>query len=265
MSVLLLDLGNTRLKIAAMTAAPASDPGAAALANAHALAHDNPHFDAELAVALDTMPSATSALFASVGPPALAARIDAALAARGVAVERCAVDPDRADLRVCYAQPERFGVDRWLGLLGARRQAGAACALLVASCGTAITVDLLAADGTHLGGVIAPGPALMASALRGRAAHLPETAFGAGDGFACDTAAAIAAGCHGAGAGLLERCIAQARQRVDVLRVLLTGGGAPALQSLLAANGHAPAPASYHPWLVLDGLAQLAQERASLR
>src|SRR5690606_17161180 len=103
---------------------------------------------------------ASSALFASVGPPVLAARIDAALAARGMVVERCSVDPHRADLRVCYPQPHQFGVDRWLGLIGARRQAGAGHALLVASCGTAITVDLLDADGTHLGGVIAPGPAL---------------------------------------------------------------------------------------------------------
>lgn len=276
MSMLLLDLGNTRLKLAAVTASNGADPAGPTPAGARALVHGRPGFDADLAAALDAMPDASGALFASVGPPELAARIDAALAARGIAVERCSVVAQRADLRVCYPQPQQFGVDRWLGLIGARRHAGAGPALLVASCGTALTVDLLDADGTHLGGVIAPGPALMASALRSRATHLPDAGFANDDaafanaptsantpGFACDTAAAIAAGCQGAGAGLLQRCIATARARVQDLRVLLTGGGAPPLQALLA--DHAPCAPSYHPWLVLDGLAQLAHERASLR
>lgn len=283
MSMLLLDLGNTRLKLAAVTASNGADPAGPTPADARALVHGRPGFDTDLAAALDAMPHASGALFASVGPPELAARIDAALAARGIAVERCSVVAQRADLRVCYPQPQQFGVDRWLGLIGARRHAGAGPALLVASCGTALTVDLLDADGTHLGGVIAPGPALMASALRSRATHLPDAGF-ANDaafanapisaydpasastpGFACDTVAAIAAGCQGAAAGLLQRCIATARARVQDLRVLLTGGGAPPLQALLAASDHAPCAPSYHPWLVLDGLAQLAHERASLR
>lgn len=62
-----------------------------------------------------------------------------------------------------YRQPHTLGVDRWLALLGARqRVAGAA---LVVDAGTALTVDLLAGDGRHLGGYIAPGLALMRQSL----------------------------------------------------------------------------------------------------
>jgi len=54
-----------------------------------------------------------------------------------------------------YPEPGRLGVDRWLALLGAaevtRRDA------IVIDAGSAITVDLLRADGQHLGGAILPG------------------------------------------------------------------------------------------------------------
>jgi len=261
MSVLLLDLGNTRLKLAC------GDPAhAATVATAQALAHGGDGFDAALTEALDALPPVPTALFASVGAPALAAHIAALLDARGIAVERVAVDPRRPGLTLCYAQPERFGVDRWLALLGARASAGAECALLVVSCGTALTIDLVGADDKHVGGVIAPSPATMSEALRSRAAHLPLAPVEAPPGFACDTAGAIAAGCTGAALGLLQRCIADARTRTEApLRVLLTGGGAAALCAALhAGEGHDDS-VSYHPWLVLDGLAQLARERASTR
>ena len=62
----------------------------------------------------------------------------------------------------------------------------------VVDCGTAVTIDALAADGRHLGGVIIPGMRLMREALyretrqiprrrekRGCSARVPATAFGA--------------------------------------------------------------------------------------
>lgn len=49
-----------------------------------------------------------------------------------------------------YREPVMLGVDRWLAILAAYRLAGKAC--VVVSCGTAVTVDLVAHDGQHLGG-----------------------------------------------------------------------------------------------------------------
>lgn len=54
-----------------------------------------------------------------------------------------------------YRQPERLGVDRWMTLLAAREMTPGNC--IVIDAGSAITLDLLRADGRHLGGAILPG------------------------------------------------------------------------------------------------------------
>ena len=54
-----------------------------------------------------------------------------------------------------YRQPERLGVDRWMTLLAAREMLSGDCVVIDA--GSAITLDLLRADGQHLGGAILPG------------------------------------------------------------------------------------------------------------
>jgi len=62
-----------------------------------------------------------------------------------------------------YQDYKSFGVDRWLALLAAyNRCSGAA---IVVDCGTAITVDLLRANGLHQGGYILPGFELMVNSL----------------------------------------------------------------------------------------------------
>lgn len=260
MRVLLLDLGNTRLKFAQVDAVDAHAP----LQKGGGIAHDDSDFAARLRIALAELPPSRQALLASVAAPPLRLRVLEVLAAAGIAVETVAVEPQRPDLRIGYRQPERFGVDRWLALLGARRASEPGTALLVASCGTALTVDLVDATGRHHGGLIAASPTLMADALRARAAHLPAMADPAADeasaGFACDTASALHLGCHGAAAALLERSLRRGTTLLGVPpRLLLTGGGAPALLPVLTAEG---VQASYHPALVLEGLARLARERA---
>jgi type III pantothenate kinase len=54
-----------------------------------------------------------------------------------------------------YEQPRQLGVDRWAALVGARRLGTGPW--VVVGCGTALTIDLLRADGQHLGGYIVPG------------------------------------------------------------------------------------------------------------
>lgn len=62
---------------------------------------------------------------------------------------------EAAGVRSGYQQPERLGVDRWLALLAVHQQRLGD--LLLVDAGTAITLDLLRADGEHLGGYILPG------------------------------------------------------------------------------------------------------------
>ena len=58
-----------------------------------------------------------------------------------------------------YKDPLQLGVDRWLAIVAAYQQFPEA--LLVIDAGTAITMDLVDAQGQHLGGYILPGLQLM--------------------------------------------------------------------------------------------------------
>lgn len=62
-----------------------------------------------------------------------------------------------------YAEPERLGVDRWLGALAGYQLAGGCCAV---DCGSAITIDFVLPGGRHLGGYILPGLRLMKESLK---------------------------------------------------------------------------------------------------
>ena len=78
-----------------------------------------------------------------------------------------------AGVITAYAKPENLGVDRWLTMLAAKARGKGACCIVDA--GSALTVDLLRADGQHLGGYIVPGLAMQrASLLKGTAIRLSE-------------------------------------------------------------------------------------------
>jgi type III pantothenate kinase len=113
-----------------------------------------------------------------------------------------------AGLRNAYRNPSQLGCDRFAAALGARALMPGQ-ALIVATCGTATTIDAVSADGVFLGGMILPGLGLMASALARNTAQLPEVAPGLlPSGFADNTADAILSGCLSAQAGAIERACA---------------------------------------------------------
>lgn len=130
-------------------------------------------------------------------------------------------------------EPSRVGTDRLLCALGARELAGSPC--IVVGVGTAITVDLVDADGRFAGGAIAPGLALAARALHEGTACLPlvepkRPLRAAG----LDTIEAIQSGtyefCRGGVESLLESLGRQAR--APEAPVLVTGGDADLLLPL---------------------------------
>jgi type III pantothenate kinase len=63
-----------------------------------------------------------------------------------------------------YEEYQRLGLDRWLALVGGFHLAQGNCVVIDA--GTAVTSDLVSAEGRHLGGFICPGLSLMRSPLR---------------------------------------------------------------------------------------------------
>lgn len=241
--MLLFDLGNTRLKFARGSAGQLFDLRAWPLDSAEA--------DAGLAGVLAGASGPGEAWIASVTDPS---RREALLQRlRGAGVQAHCLGPPRSDelLQLAYAQPEQFGVDRWLALRALRREQRGA--FVLASVGSALTIDAVDAQGRHLGGVIAPSPERALEALWLRAPHLRGLP-GRVDPFACNTADGVQSGAVLAAAALVERLHAEAEHRLDQpVALLLTGGGAPALQEWIHA------PLQLREQLVLLGLLQWAE------
>ena len=177
------------------------------------------------------------------------------MASRGARIAFAQTRPRFAGIVIAYAQPQRLGVDRFLAMTAAHAhclQDARRAAALVIGVGTALTVDLLDADGRHHGGRIAPSPALMREALHARAAQLPPVGGDYAE-FADDTDAALASGAIGAALGLIERSAHHAQAMLGAApRLWLHGGGAAMLLPHLDEVRHAPA-------LVLEGLALWAR------
>ncbi|MHB1057987.1 MAG: type III pantothenate kinase [Rhodanobacter sp.] len=132
-----------------------------------------------------------------------------------------------------YAEPGRLGVDRFLAMVAAHADGHAPCVL--AGVGTALTLDALAADGRHLGGLIAPGPFLMQQSLLGATARVRPERPGEILELADNTADAVASGCWQAAAALIERFATRTAPRFGTAPGLILGGGdAARLQPLLS-------------------------------
>ena len=133
-------------------------------------------------------------------------------------------------LRNGYDEPTRLGTDRWAAMIGARAHyRGALC---VIDSGTATTVDLIDAEGQHLGGAILPGVYTMRRSLGKYTAAL-FTASGEMKPFSTETAAGIAGGTGYASAGAIDRMINESRLRIDSVITVFTGGEASIIQPFL--------------------------------
>ncbi|GGE69949.1 type III pantothenate kinase [Massilia psychrophila] len=113
---------------------------------------------------------------------------------------------EMAGVRNGYRNPGQLGCDRFAAAIGARALEPDR-ALVVATCGTATTIDALNLKGDFIGGMILPGLGLMAASLARNTAQLPMiVASGAtAAGFADNTDDAILSGCLSAQAGAIER------------------------------------------------------------
>ncbi|MBF2735820.1 MAG: type III pantothenate kinase [Betaproteobacteria bacterium AqS2] len=234
MDVLAVDAGNTRIKWAWRrgAAAPWTEHGA--------VATDGPLDPLAAAAA-----SAAEVWLCDVGPKARAARLGAALG-QAPSLRPIAAAAAAGGVRSGYARPELLGADRWCALLGLRALLGAAAGT-VALAGTALTIDCLAADGRHLGGLILPGRRALLEALT---AHTPlrldAELFTRPAAELDDTAAAVRAGIGAAAAGAIKEHAAA--QGLAEAPVVLAGGDAPWLAALLPA-------ARLEPDIVFAGMA----------
>ena len=152
-----------------------------------------------------------------------------------------------AGVRNGYDEPSKLGVDRWLAVVAAYALTRNACC--VVDCGTTITVDMVAADGRHLGGYIVPGLHLMRDALAARSKALATTqsAWDAATP-GTSTVAAVHNGILAMALGFLRDIHQQDLKAARQVEWFLTGGDAPQLAS------HLDWSCQLVPDLVMDGL-----------
>lgn len=172
-----------------------------------------------------------------------------------------------ADLRlvVRVPDPERVGMDRLLGALAVNRLRSPSAGAIAIDMGTAITVDLIAADGAYEGGAILAGPTLSLLALHGGTASLPRLDATILDeppsAIGKSTTEAMASGAYwgtlGAVRELIQRIADDLRAKPELF---LTGGASGPFASQLA-EGNLP-PARHVPHLVLAGIRIAADELA---
>ncbi|MFX1763227.1 type III pantothenate kinase [Paraburkholderia sp. A1RI-2L] len=293
---LLIDAGNSRIKWA-LVAADGSRLHAGASSHDAAPDISSPGAAAASTVApavtpavrdfadWSALPAPGGAWISNVAGAAVAQRIDAALDAHWPGLARTLIRSARQQCGVTnsYTTPDALGSDRWAGMIGAHA-AFPDEPLLIATFGTATTLEALRADGTFEGGLIAPGWSLMMRSLGEHTAQLPvldahnargligaaqgEPRSGAGMNaepaaasstlgplFATDTKRSISAGCALAQASLIERAWADLQDAWKMpVRLVVSGGAAAEVTAALKV------PHTRHDALVLAGLAVIAMQ-----
>jgi type III pantothenate kinase len=162
-------------------------------------------------------------------------------------------------LKVAVERPDMVGIDRLLAAVAANRIRAANRPAVIVDLGTAITVDVVSADGAFLGGSILPGIGLSARALHEftdllplvdmQSLHHPPSAWGG------NTIDAMTSGLFWGAVGGVARLVELAARELKASpEVFLTGGAAPSVAPLLARDTH------FEPNLVLAGIALAAHK-----
>jgi type III pantothenate kinase len=247
--ILLVDIGNTRIKVSLLERAKMSAMLAA------------PH-ERKPSVIRRVIASAPDGIERVVAVNVAGVKLERALVAAvkqryGVACEVVHSSRAACGVRNGYKDAWRLGDDRWVGAIGAHDLARGRT-VVFANAGTALTVDTVTADGRHRGGVIVPGPGTMVDTLLAGTAGIRRRATGvaasARTPFASNTASALAAGAAFAGAALIDRVVAEAAREFGGRPLLLLAGGSAELLS-----PHIKSAFRTAPDLILRGLAVVAR------
>jgi type III pantothenate kinase len=151
-----------------------------------------------------------------------------------------------------YAEPSLLGVDRWLAVIAGYHRVRNTC--VIVSAGTALTVDLVAHNGRHQGGYIAPGISLFGATLSQSTARikLGENKSPLELSPGNTTISAVGNACAAMIQGIIDNALDQIKviDKCEKVDLLLSGGDAGCIKML-------------YPWaehgeeLVLDGLSYL--------
>lgn len=236
--MLLLDIGNSRIKWAQAEGGRVLRQGAAGISEWLALQQT-----------FATLPQPHKILVSNVAGEEAAQQVRAVCAEWRCPLEFISARQEQCGVLNTYDKPEQLGSDRWAALIAAWHHERAAC--LVVSCGTATTIDTLSDKGEFLGGLILPGMEMMRCALAAGTAQL-RPGEGSWREFPRNTADAMTS-------GAIQATVGAIRCQYELLgtrgaRCLLSGGAVDDVQT------HLGLPLLKMDNMVLQGLQIIGQE-----
>jgi type III pantothenate kinase len=249
--ILVIDVGNTRVKWAWLTSTGLSDQ--------QAVVHREAKPGIWTAALFETSKRPSRVLVSNVAGPAVAKTLSRlSKKVFGIEPELITAAAESHGLLNGYLDPKLLGADRWLALIGAWVRMRTA--LCVVDVGTAVKVDSVDARGQHLGGLIVPGIHLMREALMSRTADIAravEHSTPSLAGILADnTMGAVSRGAVFALAGIADRAAEIIEQSTGVKpKLLITGGDAGMITGTMRTRGEIV------PDLVLQGLAVIAADQ----
>lgn len=248
---LLIDIGNTRIKWCIAQAER--------IAEVHTITHGQTFDMTPLGAAWQTLAKPQRILISNVGAATVAQHIGHWSKTRWQLETEQFISPAQGfGITSAYATPEQLGSDRFATMVAAYQITQQA--VMVVSCGTALTIDLVNAQGIHQGGYILPGLRMMQQSLGQNTAQLAEllpenpahTQWQLIPGK--DTQTCVAHGALLALSSVIERAYQQAQQTLGKVKCLLTGGDATNIQAALQNE------CQHEPDLVLRGLHIIATQ-----
>ncbi|OGB27831.1 MAG: type III pantothenate kinase [Burkholderiales bacterium RIFCSPLOWO2_02_FULL_57_36] len=252
--LLLIDAGNTRIKWALAESESCTSAASGAWIDSGAVGH------AEIEQLTDAWHGRKPdrILLSNVAGQVVRENLERILAqtSSAASIELFRSLPEAGGVRNGYRDPGQLGCDRFAAVIGAHALYPEQH-LIVATCGTATTIDAVSAEGDFIGGMILPGLGLMAASLARNTAQLPQVAHrsDAVSLFADTTDDAIISGCISAQAGAIERAAAALVLRYGSAQCIISGGAAPMVAP------HVSIPCNQVDNLVLIGLQTVAMNQ----
>jgi type III pantothenate kinase len=248
--ILVIDVGNTRMKWAWLTSTGLSDQ--------QAIVHRDAKPGIWTAALFESGQKPSRVLVSNVAGPSMAkALIQLARKRFGAKVEFVTAAQEYHGLTNGYLDPSLLGADRWLALIGAWTLAHSA--LCVVDAGTAVKVDSVDANGQHLGGLIAPGIHMMREVLMQKTSDIAKAVEQSTPSLAGvlanNTIGAVSRGAVFALAGMADRAAEVIEQSTGAKpKLFITGGDAGIITGTMRTRGEIV------PDLVLRGLAVIAAQ-----
>jgi type III pantothenate kinase len=246
--ILVIDVGNTRLKWSWLTSTGLSDQ--------QAVVHRGAKPGLWMAAIFESGRKPSRVLVSNVAGPAMEKMLTRmSKKVFRLDVEFITAAPEFHGLINGYLDPKLLGADRWLALIGAWTKTRSP--LCVVDVGTAVKVDGVDATGHHLGGLIAPGIHMMREALMSRTTGIVREAEQSTPSLAGVLAnnaiGAVSRGAVFALAGVADRASEVIEQSAGVKpKLFVTGGDAGMITGTMRTRGEIV------PDLVLQGLAAIA-------